>query len=106
MDTASEAPLAFAYDEDEKSLIITWPQDTLQKIPFRLLRQNCPCATCHGEFGRPGRFAINPTLLDGEDNLVDIALVGNYGICPTWADGHATGIFTYSFLRDLGGISV
>jgi DUF971 family protein len=33
--------------------------------------------------------------------LVSVDLVGRYGLSPTWADGHCTGIYTWDMLRDL-----
>jgi DUF971 family protein len=35
--------------------------------------------------------------------LVRIANVGGYAIQPFWADGHATGIFSFDYLRQLAG---
>jgi hypothetical protein len=32
--------------------------------------------------------------------MVDIQLVGNYAVCPSWADGHHTGYYTFAVLRD------
>ncbi len=34
---------------------------------------------------------------------MDLEPVGNYAIRPTFDDGHSTGIFSWAFLRDLGG---
>jgi DUF971 family protein len=31
------------------------------------------------------------------------ALVGGYGLQPTWGDGHASGIFSFDYLRKLAG---
>jgi len=28
-------------------------------------------------------------------------MVGNYAICPVWASGHDTGIYTFDYLRSL-----
>jgi DUF971 family protein len=67
-----------------------------------VLRRSCPCAACRGEAGYAGRFAVEPDLRPGEDELADIALVGNYGLNAVWADGHNTGIYTYQRLRELG----
>ena len=72
-------------------------------IPFGVLRRACPCAACKGEFGHAGRFATNPELRPGEDELADISLVGAYGLNVVWADGHNTGIYTFDSLRRLGG---
>lgn len=52
--------------------------------------------------GRPGRFATDPDLHPGEDELADITLVGMYGMGARWADGHSTGIYTFEHLRRLG----
>ena len=36
----------------------------------------------------PGWLDTNPTLTAEQTRLVDLALVGNYAIQPTWGDGH------------------
>jgi prepilin-type processing-associated H-X9-DG protein len=73
-----------------------------QRIPFDVLRRACPCAACRGEAGYAGRFAHDPELRPGEEELSDISLVGAYGLNVVWADGHSTGIYTYEHLRALG----
>lgn len=95
-------PTRFAYDEDARALVVEWADGAVQRIPWALLRRNCPCAVCRGEFGRPGRFDLDPDLRPGEDELADIRLVGNYALGITWADGHATGIHPFEHLRRLG----
>ena len=95
-------PLRFAYDEPGRALLIVWADGTEHHIPFAALRRACPCAVCSGELGAPGRFAGDPDLSPGEDELADIGLVGAYGLNAVWADGHATGIYTFERLRDLG----
>ena len=67
-----------------------------------MLRRACPCATCKGEAGYAGRFATDPELHPGEEELADISLVGAYGLNAVWADGHSTGIYTFDQLRRLG----
>jgi len=94
--------LRFAYDEAHRALTVTWADGASLSIPFSLLRRNCPCAACAGEAGVSGRFAHEPELRTGEDELADISLVGAYGMNAVWADGHNTGIFTFERLRDLG----
>ena len=95
-------PAQFAYDEVARALVITWGDGAVQRIGFAGLRLACPCAVCSGEFGRPGRFAVDPELHPGEDELADISLVGMYGLNAVWADGHNTGIYTFERLRRLG----
>jgi DUF971 family protein len=74
----------------------------VHRIPFDILRRACPCAACRGEGGFAGRFASDPDLRPGEDELADISLVGAYGLNTVWADGHNTGIYTFTRLRELG----
>jgi len=92
----------FDYDDDARALVVEWADGAVHLIPFELLRRSCPCAVCHGEMGRPGRFDLEPELRPGEDELADISLVGNYGLGARWGDGHSTGIYTFERLRDLG----
>ena len=94
-------PRSFDYDEQTRSLVIVWDDDTREAIPFTVLRLACPCASCHGELGVPGRFATSQTLSPGEDEIADLSLVGAYGLNVIWQDGHNTGIYTHSVLYDL-----
>jgi hypothetical protein len=48
----------------------------------------------------PGWLDSNPTLTAEQYRLVDLALVGNYAVQPTWGDGHHTGYHTFMLLRD------
>jgi DUF971 family protein len=48
----------------------------------------------------PGWLDSSPVLTDEQTRLVDIVLVGNYAVCPSWADGHHTGYYTFNLLRD------
>ncbi|MFN2451825.1 MAG: gamma-butyrobetaine hydroxylase-like domain-containing protein [Candidatus Dormibacteria bacterium] len=95
-------PARFDYDEEARALLVEWTDGVIQRIPFGFLRRNCPCAACAGELNFSGRFATNPRLRPGEDELADISLVGSYGLNLVWADGHNTGIYTYPRLRALG----
>ena len=63
--------------------------------PHEILRGYCPCAVCQGHQG-PIRFVEG-----GDQELTELAEVGDYAMRFTWGDGHATGIYTFAFLRDL-----
>jgi DUF971 family protein len=47
----------------------------------------------------PGWLDSGPTLSPEQTRMVDIQLVGNYAVCPSWADGHHTGYYTFAVLR-------
>jgi DUF971 family protein len=95
-------PVRFDYDEPARALLVEWSDGVTHRIPFAVLRRACPCAACRGEAGYAGRFAVDPELHAGEDELADISLVGAYGLNAIWADGHSTGIYTFDHLRRLG----
>ncbi len=63
------------------------------------LRAACPCAACRslrerGEdaWPRPGQ-AVTITIADAR-------LTGAWGLSIDWSDGHSTGIYAWSVLRD------
>ncbi len=83
-------------------LSITWDDHHISPLTFKLLRDECPCAECKGEtvllhsyqpqaqVHRPGRY-----------ELKSLQQVGSYAIQITWGDGHATGLYSWQYLRGL-----
>ena len=69
-------------------------------IPLPFLRANCPCAACQQKIETLARNGIKAVPASG-DSLTAIDVIGGYAIRLSWQDGHATGIYSYSFLRDL-----
>ena len=87
-------------DRGARTLDIIWQDGHTTRYDFTALRWLCPCAHCRGEAGMPGWLDTNPTLTDEQTRMVDIHLVGNYAVAPEWADGHHTGYYTFTLLRD------
>lgn len=71
-------------------------------LPLPMLRRACPCAACQGEPDALGRV-IRPHVEYGPRSfeLLKFDLVGGYAIQPRWADGHASGIYSFTYLRRL-----
>jgi DUF971 family protein len=71
-------------------------------LPLALLRRACPCAACQGEPDALGRV-VRPKVAYGPRafELVKFAPVGGYAIRFSWGDGHASGIYSYAYLRKL-----
>jgi DUF971 family protein len=86
-------------------LAIKWPDGGENFIPLETLRRACPCAGCKGETDIMGNLYKNPEqkLTAAAFQLVRFASVGGYGIQPAWADGHATGIFSFDYLKQIAG---
>jgi DUF971 family protein len=64
------------------------------RIPFELMRVCSPSAEVQGH--GPGQEVLQTGKR--EVGLVDLEPVGNYGIKPTFSDGHDSGIFSWTYL--------
>jgi DUF971 family protein len=49
----------------------------------------------------PGRLSRVTKLSDEELRIQDVTLVGQYALQVAFASGHATGIYTFGYLRRL-----
>jgi DUF971 family protein len=85
-------------------LAVKWDDGTETFVPLEVLRRHCPCAGCKGEVDIMGNLYKNPEkpLTAGAFRLVRIANVGGYALQPVWGDGHATGLFSYEYLKRVG----
>jgi DUF971 family protein len=52
--------------------------------------------------GSPGRLDALRELPEAELRLDNVALVGQYALAIGFQSGHATGIYTFKRLRELG----
>jgi len=86
-------------------LAIKWDDGSESFISLEKLRRHCPCAGCKGEMDILGNLYKNPEqkLTAAAFQLVRIGSVGGYAVQPVWADGHATGIFSFEYLKQLAG---
>ena len=87
-----------------EEVAIKWDDGSESFIPVRKLRLACPCAGCKGEVDIMGNLYKNPDIpLPPEAFvLLRIEAVGSYGLQPVWGDTHATGIYTFDYLKRLG----
>ncbi len=86
-----------------ETLAIAWSDGREDYLSLSLLRKACPCASCNGEpdvLGKPGQATVKPEAASAD--LRSWQLIGGYGFQPRWADGHATGIYSFGYLRRLG----
>jgi len=94
------APLRIELIGDE--LALAWNDGRESYLKLEPLRRHCPCAACGGEPDVTGRV-VRPTVVYKPESfrLRSWNVVGGYALQPVWADGHASGLFPYSFLRKL-----
>jgi len=84
-------------------LAVAWNDGTESFLKLEILRRACPCAACGGEpdvLGHVSRPHV--TYTDKSFQLVGFDLVGGYAVQPRWADGHSSGIYSFTYLRRLG----
>ena len=60
------------------------------------LRRACRCAWCTRD-----RILDRFDVVDDEQAVADVEVLGSHGLHVTFADGHARGIFPWPYLRDL-----
>ena len=78
-------------------LVIEWQDGRVDSIEATALKEACPCASC-----RTARFPLPPPN-PATCRISDATLVGGYAINLVFApDGHATGIYSYQILREIG----
>jgi DUF971 family protein len=84
-------------------LAIKWDDGGEDFIPLEPLRRACPCAGCKGEVDILGNVYRGPEqgLTPKAFELVRMERVGGYALQPVWADGHATGIYSFDYLKQV-----
>ena len=103
--TTTLRPAAITLNKTDGYLEIKWSADSTCRYPLSELREACPCDECRGGHSRMGREYDPANILELKPKRIytvkNLELVGNYGLQPTWDDGHHTGIYTWEYLQRL-----
>ena len=94
----SPLPESITLHAQSRVLEIAFSDGALFRIPLELMRVYSPSAEVQGH--GPGQ-----EVLQTGKRLVAVESlepVGNYGVKPVFSDGHASGIFTWDYLYQLG----
>lgn len=83
-------------------IAIVWSDGRESYLPLQKVREACPCAACCGEPDALGRV-VKPEVTHGAASfaLRGWQFVGGYALQLSWGDGHATGLYSYPYLRRL-----
>ena len=104
---ASLQPQSIHVDRQSGMFEIAW-DDMSGQIALTDMRKLCPCALCDDlreqQTQISGLHMISETEMPSAV-LKEVVAVGNYAVQLRWQDGHDTGIFPYSFLKELIGSS-
>ena len=83
-------------------IAIKWNDDSETFLPLEFLRKACPCAACGGEPDVMGRVIRPRVSHTGKSfRLKSWQLIGSYALQPAWEDGHASGLYTFGYLKKL-----
>lgn len=105
--SGSKMPVARSLKGSSEALVIEWQDGVVHEIPWLVLRNRCPCATCRTEHDNPPKpTGLLPVLSMQEAKplrVLSMKPVGNYAYAISFSDGHSSGIYTLDFLRQIGG---
>ena len=93
-----EVPGDIRIRRQSQVLQLTYANGKTLEVPFELLRVYSPSAEVRGHGMGPG------TLQTGKRGVLvtGAEMVGNYALKLSFSDGHDSGLFTWSYLQDLG----
>jgi DUF971 family protein len=96
--TPSPQPTALTLHQSSRMLEVAFDDGSSFRIPFELLRVYSPSAEVQGH--GPGQEVLQTGKRDVD--IVAIEPVGNYAVKPVFSDGHETGLYSWTFLHELG----
>ena len=95
---AGAQPQSITLHGISRVLEVGFSDGSVYRIPFELMRVFSPSAEVQGH--GPGQEVLQTGKR--EVDVVSLEPVGNYGVKPTFSDGHDSGIFSWDYLYFLG----
>lgn len=85
--------------KQDRVLELQWPGGPLARVPFKTVRDHCPCASCIDE--HTGQKILDPATIPEDIVPTAMEFVGNYALKIVWSDRHANGLYTWELLEKL-----
>lgn len=86
-------------------LVIEWSDSQRRVYRWSELRENCPCATCREKRSQPAQLLPVISAEEAQPpRPTSMKPVGNYAYNIEWSDGHSSGIYSFTLLRQLGRV--
>ena len=98
MSSGSPQPTNLTVHQTSRALEVSFDDGCTFRLPFELLRVYSPSAEVQGH--GPGQEVLQTGKR--EVSIVDISPVGHYAVKPVFSDGHDSGIFSWTYLYQLG----
>jgi DUF971 family protein len=91
-------PVEIRLERSRRMLVIEFDDGQLFELPCEYLRTHSPSAEVRGH------GLSEPKLMTGKEkvNIDRIEPIGSYAVALHFDDGHNTGIYSWSFLYELG----
>ena len=99
MNDAPPTPTSLQLDVKENLLRVTWADGHVSLYDGAYLRYVCPCAMCRGH--APGEVDPPRWADVASVRATGAEAVGTYAVRFTFTDGHETGIYTWTWLREV-----
>ena len=94
----SPLPTDILLHQQTRRLEVTFSDGARFEYSFEFLRVHSPSAEVRGH--GPGQEVLQTGKRGVEISALEP--VGNYAVQPTFSDGHATGIYSWDYLYELG----
>ncbi len=98
MSSPTQVPEELRISPDRRTLLIVWKGGSRDELPAEMLRVMSPSAEVQGH-------APDQRVTVGGKRAVairDVLPIGHYAVRIVFDDGHDSGLFTWSYLSELG----
>ena len=95
---AAPEPTSITLHQKSRVLEIAFDDGKSYRLPYEFLRVYSPSAEVQGH--GPGQEVLQ--VGKSKVEIRSLEPVGSYAVQPTFSDGHATGIYSWEYLRHLG----
>ena len=94
--TNIETPSEVRVTDHRSLLALSWQDGTRFSLDAETLRNHCRCSQCQAQELRKASPPLRSGIL-----ITAVEPVGTYGVNISFSDGHARGIFPWSYLHGL-----
>ncbi|MCA9406008.1 MAG: P-loop NTPase [Candidatus Omnitrophica bacterium] len=88
---------------DKQNISVQWADGMGVTVSNKQLRLSCRCALCANEI--TGEVLISEDDIRQDIQPKEITPLGNYALGIVWNDGHSSGIYPYTLIKDLANTS-
>jgi DUF971 family protein len=92
-------PTELRFSKSKQTLTVTYEDEARFELPYKTLRLESPSADVQGHGNGP---KPPPPIVSDDISVEKADPVGRYAVRIHFSDGHANGLFTWAYLRELG----